>query len=987
MLRNFIFNSIYLVVLTITSIQLSAQRGKNGNFQISANAIVNEYTLLTANALAGDQQIVVSNALLNANNRFPQSLGTGDLIMIIQMQGATIDGSDIFSDTWGNIVDYGTCGNYELIEVKSVQGNVIQFFCGLKNNYSSSGRTQVVRVPRYNNLTINNGGSLNGQFWNGSLGGVIAIETSGDLIINGRINAIAIGFRGGLANENQSFFGGTRFADLNPGEGAEKGESIAGNTTDYDQMGGRYCKGAPANGGGGGTSHNAGGGGGSNAALGAYNGLGNPNISTSNWITAWNQESPGFSSNVSSGGGRGGYSFSGVNQNPLTLGPNSQTWQGDWRRNEGGRGGRPLSVAPQKLFLGGGGGAGDQNDNLGGNGGNGGGIIYIENYGSISGTGEIVADGGNGGNSGAGGFTSGIDGCGGAGGGGAIMIRSMSPIPAITINARGGNGGNQIMNLLNNTQAQGPGGGGGGGVVYHTGGNPVINVSGGNNGTTNSASLTAFHHNGATSGGIGAIAEAPPLFDVNYAVDGACIGGDATITGTVSGNAGGANIEFDYYDSNLNLLGSGQQLVLAELSGPMQVIMLTCNGNQFRNINIVPTPPPAFSLGQDREICLGDSVFLQSNTEFPFFSWEPSTGLTQPESLSTFASPQNTTTYVLSAFEQVGCVGRDTIVVQVNPLPDVSISAPTSACLGDTITVSVSGASTYSWSGNSIIGADNQNLVEVAAISNLSLSLIASNEFQCQINQQVQILVFEPAQVYISEDQTICDGQAVELSASGAVSYEWFPTDGLSDPNVANPLALPSQSIAYFVNFIDVNNCSGQAGPISVTVGANINPTFTFDQIDNYNVNFTCTTPNADEIIWIIQGSTFIGSQVSYNFPFEGFFNITLIVGNDCGYDTLTSTIEVLKLSVRDIAAQISYVIYPNPANELVQIEFNTVGKQQVTLSLLDIKGTLVKRNAFQLNGGKQIIQLELNELAGGIYLMQLQAKDGQAVLKLFIVR
>jgi hypothetical protein len=986
-LRHFFTLIIYLGVITITSFQLSAQRGKNGNFQISANAIVNEYTLLMTDAVSGDQQIVVSNAMLNANNRFPQVLGTGDLIMIIQMQGASIDGSDIFSETWGSIMDYGSCGNYELIEVKSVQGNVIEFFCGLRNNYSSAGRTQVIRVPRYNNLTINSGGSLNGQFWNGSLGGVIAIETAGDLIVNGRINAIAIGFRGGLANENQSFFGGTRFADINPGEGAEKGESIAGNTSDYDQMGGRYCKGAPANGGGGGTSHNAGGGGGSNAALGPYNGLGNPNVSSANWITAWNLENPGFSSNVSSGGGRGGYSFSGVNQNPLTLGPNSQTWQGDWRRNEGGRGGRPLVVGPQKLFLGGGGGAGDQNDNLGGNGGNGGGIIYIENYGSISGTGEIVADGGNGGNSGAGGFTSGIDGCGGAGGGGAIMIRSISPITGITVNARGGNGGIQIMNLLNNTQAQGPGGGGGGGVVYHTGGNPIINVNGGSNGTTNSASLTSFTPNGATSGGPGAIADAIPLFDSNFEIDGACVGGDATITGTVSGNTGGENISFDFYDSNLNLLGSGQQLTLTNLSAPIQVYMLTCSANQFRSINVVPTPPPAFSLGPDREICSGDSVLIQSNTEFPFFNWEPSTGLSQPESLSTFANPPTTTTYVLSAFEQPGCVGRDTITVLVNPLPEININAPATACLGDTLTVSASGAATYSWSGNSIVGAANQNLVEVAAINNLSLSVTASNEFQCQVAQQVAITVFQPAQVTLSEDQTICDGQAVELNASGAVSYTWFPAEGLSNPTIANPLASPNQSTAYFVNYFDANNCSGQAGPLFITVGTDINPTYTFDQIDNYNVNFTCTTPNADDIIWIIQGSTFQGEQVSYNFPFEGFFTITLIVGNDCGYDTLTSTIEVLKLSVNDIGAQINYSIYPNPANDLVQIEFHTVGQQRATLNLVDIKGAIVRRKVFQLNGGKQMIQIDLNELAGGVYFIQLQTQDGYAVQKLFIAR
>lgn len=961
-----------------------SQKGKQGNQQISGNMIVNEYTFLTVDANTGDEEITVSDGNLNGNSRFPQALSTGDLIMIIQMQGALIESSDIFSDSWGSITDYRTCGNYELAEVKAVQGNLISLFCGLSKSYAVSGRTQVLRVPRYNQLTVATGASLNGQAWNGLTGGVVAIETSGDLILNGRINATSIGFRGGLANENQSFFGGTRFTDVNPGEGAEKGESIAGNWSDYDQLGGRYCKGAPANGGGGGTSHNAGGGGGANAGLGAYNGNGNPNISNNNLITAWNLESPGFSSNISSGGGRGGYSFSGVNQNPLTLGPNTSVWQGDWRRIEGGKGGRPLILNNESLFMGGGGGAGDQNDNLGGNGGNGGGIIYIENYGNITGAGEIVANGGNGGNSGSGGFTSGIDGCGGAGGGGAIMIRSANTIPSIAVNARGGNGGNQLMNILNNTQAQGPGGGGAGGVVFHTGGNPFINVSAGQNGTTNSASLTNFPPNGATSGANGSIGLAQPLFDLEVNIVSACIGSDAVLQANITGDAGALNPTILYYDNNWNELSSGTELVLPMLTASTVIYVATCPGNNLKAVNINPTNPPSFSLGEDQTICSGDTILIQSDTDFQFFEWQPVSGLINSDALITLASPEISTTYVLTAYNQPGCEGRDTLIISVNPLPEVIINAPSQACEGALVEIAASGADNYFWSGQEGIDADSAEISFVAS-NNISLQLLASSELGCINNLQLNIPVFQAADVQLSDDQFICNGIPAQLLATGAIEYLWFPEEGLSDAQISNPLALPLLSTAYFVNYTDANGCEGVAGPVNITVGAALNPEFSFNQIDNYNVEFENTTEGAETVTWIIQGNTFEGNSITYNFPFEGFFSITMIIANNCGIDTITSTIEVLKLDIQEIPGLSALNLFPNPANNLISLSFELIHPNTITLELINISGQLQQRELLHLKQGLHVKTMDLSGLPAGIYFIRLINEQGSTIKKLIV--
>jgi hypothetical protein len=213
----------------------------------------------------------------------------------------------------------------------------------------------------------------------------------------------------------------------------------------------------------------------------------------------------------SSGGGRGGYTYSISNQNATTtdggagVAPGNALWAGDSRRQVGGLGGHPLTSSPTgRLFLGGGGGAGDGNDGHAGPGGVGGGLVFVI-AGTVTGTGSILANGGSGGDSDSGTVTpANGDAPGGGGGGGTVVVHAgiLSPV---SIAANGGVGGNQLIpngaGSAGTDEAEGPGGGGGGGYIAVSGGTPAaVSANGGLGGTTNSRALTEFPSNGATAG-------------------------------------------------------------------------------------------------------------------------------------------------------------------------------------------------------------------------------------------------------------------------------------------------------------------------------------------------------------------------------------------------------------------------------------------------------------------------------------------------------
>jgi uncharacterized repeat protein (TIGR01451 family) len=295
--------------------------GKDGAFTASAaNTTINSYTTLTAGAGAGDSTINVGSAA---------GITAGDVLLIYQAQGATISTAN--ASSYGTVSTLGNAGRYEYVSVASVSGNTITLgracsLAPLRFSYSSSA--QVLRVPQYSSLTVNAGASVVAQAWNGSTGGVVAAIVDGTATVNGSINADNLGFRGG-AIDNVTTAAGTdvpAYVATTTADGAEKGEGIAGSQTIYDGLGGRYNRGAPANGGGGGNAHNAGGGGGGSVVLVAP-GAGTLGLSATGGnggnqlITNNESEGPG-------GGGGGGFVASPAGTGTNTGGANGTTSSG-----------------------------------------------------------------------------------------------------------------------------------------------------------------------------------------------------------------------------------------------------------------------------------------------------------------------------------------------------------------------------------------------------------------------------------------------------------------------------------------------------------------------------------------------------------------------------------------------------------------------------------------------------------------------------------
>lgn len=481
---------------------LNAQPGKDGVVTItSSNTIINGYSPVTADVVSGADSVdVLAQSSLLA-------LCPGDLIMIYEAQGATINTGN--SAIYGDITAYNSAGHYEFRYVRDIAGDRIYVDGGFSFNYSVAGKAQIIKVPQYTTLTINPGASLVAKAWKDTtvaavlyrFGGLVVVHAT-SVVNDGTISANGFGFRGGQL-DNSSNTAINAYVSNTADQGAEKGESIAGYGVEYDILSGRYGRGAPANAGGGGNANNAGGGGGANGNNGnVWSGQGVMIVDASNPLSAWSLD-PGYIANGnaltnSSGGGRGGYSWSDNDQDATTTAPGDPSWAGDNRAEVGGLGGRPLTTinADNRIYFGGGGGAGDDDNSSGSAGANGGGIVFIVATSGVSGTGTISANGDAAANT----TGSSQDAAGGGGGGGSIVIKSAGIANTQTITANGGSGGNHLS-VTNETE--GPGGGGGGGYIALSVGTATPVIDGAIAGSTSSTALTEMTSNGATNGATG----------------------------------------------------------------------------------------------------------------------------------------------------------------------------------------------------------------------------------------------------------------------------------------------------------------------------------------------------------------------------------------------------------------------------------------------------------------------------------------------------
>jgi gliding motility-associated-like protein len=223
---------------------------------------------------------------------------------------------------------------------------------------------------------------------------------------------------------------------------------------------------------------------------------------------------------------------------------------------------------------------------------------------------------------------------------------------------------------------------------------------------------------------------------------------------------------------------------LVNIAGEYPFVLTAANGcDSVVTVTLTVDPAINITLSDDVEICSGSSTILEASGA-EFYLWVPALGLSDSTGASVTASPTVTTNYVVYANTGL-CSDIDSVSVTVLPVPVLNIEPSAQViCVGDSISLLVSGAESYVWSTNigGSLSCDTCSLIQSSPQENTIYTVVGTNG-NCTSSTSVSIAVVPVVIANITGDTTLCLGETVQISASGGSIYNWSTGDSTAVVN------------------------------------------------------------------------------------------------------------------------------------------------------------------------------------------------------------
>ena len=221
---------------------------------------------------------------------------------------------------------------------------------------------------------------------------------------------------------------------------------------------------------------------------------------------------------------------------------------------------------------------------------------------------------------------------------------------------------------------------------------------------------------------------------------------------------------------------------------------------------------PSIAAGNDETICINDTVQLTVNGAVNY-TWAPADSLSANNISNPLAWPSDTTIYVVTGADALGCISTDTIAVNVNPLPVADAGVDEWICPGDDIQLNASGGVTYTWSPATGL-LPNPNIADpIATLTDtVTYQVEVISAFGCINYDTVTVFVNQTVPTSAGNDTIICLADSITIggnpTAVNGTTYQWSPAALVSDPALANPLVSPSVPTMFYI-LTSNDTCTG----------------------------------------------------------------------------------------------------------------------------------------------------------------------------------
>lgn len=396
--------------------------------------------------------------------------------------------------------------------------------------------------------------------------------------------------------------------------------------------------------------------------------------------------------------------------------------------------------------------------------------------------------------------------------------------------------------------------------------------------------------------------------------------------------------------------GDSTRCINATASGIYNVVVTNQNGctatgskglTIFSQLNATISGPNSLCTGAVGQLC--------APTGSSLYAW--STGST-----SRCINVNSTGNYTVTITDGNGCTASSSLPVTFSSSITTVISGSHTPCPGEPLQLCVpAGYTDYAWN----TGATTEC---ITVNSNGNYSVTIHDAVGCVGNDTHNVVFNSLPPVLIAGQTDLCEGAIGILCAtSGYTTYLW------SDSTDESCITVDTSG-TYSVFITDSLGCSNET---SVVVNlTNINPVISYSQPD------LIATPTGLQYLyeWTYNGAPFSGTTNTVTPDHTGFYTVIIT-------DQISGCIDSISyyhfmVGTNDLFNTQQIRIYPNPvSNEMLNIAFEFVGTEKISLQLTDALGQILSQEVFT-KSGILTKQIRISNLAAGIYLVNIKGAN-----------
>jgi hypothetical protein len=276
-----------------------------------------------------------------------------------------------------------------------------------------------------------------------------------------------------------------------------------------------------------------------------------------------------------------------------------------------------------------------------------------------------------------------------------------------------------------------------------------------------------------------------PTLTVNSPTVAICNGNSTTLTTTGNGTT------YSWTPSTGLSATTGTNVVASPTATTIYTVTATfgsCTGIATSTVTVNSLPTLTVTLSSNA-ICIGGTSTFTA-TGASTYTWSPGSSLNTTSGTPVTATPTTTTTYSISGIDANSCVNTTTFVVTVNPLPTINVAAnprPAIYSTGGSVTVTASGASTYTWSPPNGLNTTTSATVIASPTVTTIYTVTATDANTCVNTQTINILYSPLSIAYqtqnILPNQLQNSGYIITNALNGFPPYHYLWSDNASTQN------------------------------------------------------------------------------------------------------------------------------------------------------------------------------------------------------------